>query len=112
MKKSGRKSRIFGAYYGSDIIAFIEVMNSGENFACEDSSMMNICGAYCLHEHRSKDVYRNLLNFLILTLKSEGYTRLGVDFKSFNPTASGFWLKYFTAYTNSVVRRIDDGVFN
>jgi hypothetical protein len=33
---------------------------------------------------------------------------LGVDFESFNPTASDFWLKYFTEYTHSVVRRIDD----
>jgi hypothetical protein len=36
------------------------------------------------------------------------YTRLGVDFESLNPTAYGFWLKYFDAYTHSVVRRIDE----
>lgn len=36
-------------------------------------------------------------------LKGEGYTRLGVNFESFNPTARGFWLKYFTAYTNNRV---------
>jgi len=36
------------------------------------------------------------------------YNLLGVDFESFNPTASNFWLKYFTEYTHSVVRRIDD----
>lgn len=53
-------------------------------------------------------VYQNLLDFLITTLKAEGYTCLGIDFESFNPTAYGFWLKYFNAYTNSVVRRIDE----
>jgi len=41
-------------------------------------------------------------------LKSLGYTRLGVDYESINPSGSGFWLKYFTAYTHSVVRRIDE----
>ena len=70
--------------------------------------MCNICGAFCLHEYRGKSIYQNLLNFTITKLKEEGYILLGVDFESFNPTAYGFWLKYFTAYTNSVVRRIDE----
>lgn len=33
---------------------------------------------------------------------------MDAEIQSFNPTAYGFWLKYFTAYTNSVVRRIDE----
>ena len=33
---------------------------------------------------------------------------LGVDFESLNPSGSGFRLKHFTAYTHSVVRRIDE----
>jgi len=41
-------------------------------------------------------------------LKKDGVERLGVDFESFNPTAHAFWLKYFEAYTHSVVRRIDE----
>lgn len=106
-----RKSRFFTANKCGEVIAFIEITDCGDNFACDDKSMMNICGAYCLPEHRGKGVYQNLLNFLISALKDEGYTRLGVDFESFNPTAYGFWLKYFTAYTNSVVRRIDERIF-
>lgn len=103
-----RQSRVFVARQDNKAIAFIEIMNSGENFACDDISMMNICGAYCLLEYRGKSIYQDLLNHLISVLRSEGYTRLGVDFESFNPTAYGFWLKYFTAYTHSVVRRIDE----
>ena len=61
-------------------------------------------------EHRGRRVYQNLLNFVVNTLKTEGYTRLGVDFESINPSGSGFWLKFFHAYTNSVVRRIDDRI--
>jgi len=49
-----------------------------------------------------------MLNLLLKKLKTQGYTRLGVDFESINPTAYGFWLKHFTAYTYSVVRRIDE----
>jgi hypothetical protein len=42
------------------------------------------------------------------TLSQEGYQLLGVDCESFNPTARGFWLKYFAEYTHSMVRRIDE----
>jgi hypothetical protein len=52
-------------------------------------------------------VAQNLLNFVIATLKAEGYPRLGVDFESYNPNAFGFWLKYFAVYTHGVIRRID-----
>ena len=89
----------------------MEVMDEGENFVTEISGMKNICGAFCLPEYRGKGISQSLLDFIISKLREEGYTRLGVDFESFNPTATGFWLKHFTAYTSSVVRRID-GLLN
>ncbi|MCL1998568.1 MAG: GNAT family N-acetyltransferase [Turicibacter sp.] len=107
-RAEGRKSRIFIAMKADKPIAFIEITDDGETFASEADSMMNICGAYCLPEHRGKGIVQGLLNYAINVLKTEGYESLGVDFESFNPTANGFWLKYFTAYTNSVVRRIDE----
>ncbi|MHB1151870.1 MAG: GNAT family N-acetyltransferase [Eubacteriales bacterium] len=107
-----RKSRFFIAKTHGETIAFIEITESGENFVCDDKSMLNICGAYCMPEHRGKGVYQNLLNVMITTLRNEGCKLLGVDFESFNPAAYGFWLKYFTAYTNSVVRRIDERILD
>ena len=59
-------------------------------------------------EHRGKGINQKLLSLLLQKLKIQGYTRLGVIFESFNPWGSGFWLKHFTAYTHSVVRRIDE----
>lgn len=103
-----RKSRIFIVADKEQIIGFIEVMESGENFVCDTSDMMNICGAYLMPDYRSKGVFNNFMVLLMHTLKKEGYARLGVDFESFNPTAYGFWLKHFEAYTHSVVRRIDE----
>lgn len=103
-----RNPRYFGAYYENALVAWVEIVDGGENFACDDPSMQNICGAYCDPERRGNGVFPSLVNYMITTLKSEGYTRLGVDFESFNPTAYGFWLKHFTAYTSSVVRRIDE----
>ena len=71
---------------------------------------MNICGAYCMPEYRGTGVAQSVLEEVIRVLGSEGYIRLGVDCESFNPTAVGFWSKYFQAYTHSVVRRIDENV--
>ena len=110
MEYERRKPRYFVARHKDRVIAWLETTDSGENFASDDSSVQNICGAFCLPEHRGKDVFQNLLNCAITSLKSEGYTRLGVDFESFNPTAYGFWLKYFEPYLKSVVRRIDDKI--
>lgn len=103
-----RDSRLFVAKEGVKNIAFVEVTDAGENFVTEGKTMRNICGAYCLRSYRGKGIYQNLLNYTIRKLQEEGYKLLGVDFESFNPTAYGFWLKYFTAYTKSVVRRIDE----
>lgn len=100
----------FVAKQNSIICAFLEISAFGETFVATGSRYRHITGAYCLPEHRGKGVYQNLLNFAISTLKKEGYTRLGVDFESFNPTGRGFWLKYFAAYTSGVVRRIDERI--
>lgn len=107
-KRTSEEVRYFAAKKDGQYIAYIKIDTEGENFVTEDSSMMNICGAYCNSQYRGTGIYRNLLLFLIIKLKAEGYTRLGVDCESFNPNARGFWLKYFTEYTHSVVRRIDD----
>ena len=82
----------------------------GETFAATGNSYRHINGAFCLPEHRGKGVYQNLLNYCIAALKSQGITRLGVDFESINPAAYGFWRKYFTVYTHGVVRRIDEKI--
>lgn len=103
-----RKSKLFTAEEDGKIVAFLEAADSGENFATEASDMMNVCGAYCLPQYRGRNIVQGLLNHVIKTMKNEGYTRLGVDFEGFNPTGARFWLKYFDAYTNGLVRRIDE----
>ena len=103
-----RNSRLFVAMKGQEPVAYIEITDNGENFATDQRDMQNICGAFCYPEYRGKDIVQGLLNYVISKLKVEGFNSLGVDFEGFNPNASGFWLKYFIAYTNSVVRRIDE----
>ena len=104
------KVRYFAAKIDRELCAYMEVSDQGETFVASGTLYRHITGAYCIPEHRGRGVYQNLLNYVINTLKTEGCTRLGVDFESINPSGSGFWLKYFDAYTNSVVRRIDERI--
>jgi len=98
----------FVAEHSGQIVAFIRAEQDGETFVCDMPGYLHMTGAYCLTEHRGKGLQQALLNTLIQKLKNQGYTHLGVDFESINPAAYGFWLKYFSAYTHSVVRRIDE----
>ena len=104
------QGRFFAAKTGGEICAFMEISDQGETFAASGNLYRHIMGAYCMPEHRGRGVSKNLLNYVINTLKIEGYTILGVDFESINPSGSGFWLKFFHAYTNSIVRRIDERI--
>lgn len=90
------------------LVAFIRAELDGETFIQGTPGYLHVKGAYCLPKHRGKGLNQRLLSMLIQKLKTKGYTRLGVDFESLNPTAYGFWLKYYDAYTHSVVRRIDE----
>ena len=100
--------RMFAAFDNGKPIAYIELDEEAENFVTYTPGMWNICGAYCLPEYRGKGIAQVLLAHIIRTLRAENCTLLGVDCETFNPTAIRFWSKYFTPYTTSVVRRIDE----
>ena len=108
-QRESNGDRIFVAREEEKIIAFMELSDSAETFVTEHPSMKNICGAYCLPEYRGKNIFQNLLNYVILILNHERTLYLGVDYESMNPTAYYFWRKYFKPYTCSVTRRIDGG---
>lgn len=108
LRAENRNTDVYVAELSGEIVSFIEIADEGETFITETDNMKNICGAFCLPEYRGIGVFANLLNDVISTLKQQGVTRLGVDFESYNQTASGAWNKYFTPYTHSVVRRIDE----
>ena len=100
--------RYFAVKANGEYIAYLKLADGGENFVTELPGMINICGAYCRKEFRGSNVYQNLLSYVVEVLRKEGYELLGVDCESLNPTARGFWLKYFEEYTHSLVRRIDE----
>jgi len=100
--------RYFAAKKDGEYIAYIKLAEEGENYATSVEGMVNICGAFCRKEYRGLGIVQKLLDYMIEVLQKEGYQLLGVDCESFNPTARGFWTKYFKEYTHSLVRRIDE----
>ena len=102
--------RIFVAKSTEDIIGFISIADSAENFIAECDGVKNICGAYFDEKYRGKGIAQGLLSFVRDALISEGVTHLGVDCETLNPTALGFWTKYFSPYTYSFARRIDERI--
>jgi len=105
---AGSDTRIFAAQREGELAAYLKLCASGECFASRAPDMMNVCGAAALPEVRGTGLYADLLRYVEAVLYEEGYTRLGVDYESFNPNALYFYPKHFSVYTNSVVRRIDE----
>ncbi|MDR1540097.1 MAG: GNAT family N-acetyltransferase [Clostridiales bacterium] len=101
--------RFFVARKDNETVAFLCASQAGETFLRDIPGYIHAHGAYCLPEHRGKGLLQGLLRLAVATLRDDGYKHLGVDFESINPPAYAFWLKYFDAYTHSVVRRIDEG---
>ena len=91
-----------------DILAYMKVTETGENFITRAPSMRSISGAYCLPEYRGTGLASKLLSFLCHQLEAEGFAQLGVDYETFNPCAWGFWNKFFQPYTYGLSRHIDD----
>jgi len=109
-QSTARMSRFFTASSKEKVIGYIEITGSGENFTCDDKGTINICGAYLGEEYRGRGIFDLLLSFMFKKLQQEGYQRCGVDYESFNPAADKFWTKYFTPYTYSMTRRIDERI--
>lgn len=103
-----QKARFFAALDGDKVIGHIKLSEGGESFIGDHGSVINICGAYMAEDYRGGGIYDHLLSYTVAKMADEGYSAVGVDCESFNPTARGFWLKYFTPIIFGLTRRIDE----
>jgi len=91
-------------------VGYLQVEPTGETFISHHPWVMNITGAFVADKTRGRGVGLALLAQAQNWLKEEGYPLCGVDFESINIAGSKFWNRYFTPYTFSLVRRIDERV--
>lgn len=101
---------ILAAFWKDTAVGYMAVDEEGETFVMLREDMLNICGAYVRKEFRSAGVAKQLLDAAVSMAQERGKTYLGVDYETVNPTALHFWTKYFTPYTYSYIRRIDERV--
>lgn len=105
------ETRLFAVKDQNQVIGYIAAEEEdSETFVSGYEKMANICGAFFLPEYRSKGLAAQLLEYVCQTFEKEGYEYLGVDRETMNPTALHFWTKYFTSYTYSFIRRLDERV--
>lgn len=99
----------FGLYNPDDkLIGFIDTNeDDGENFVSQGTDILNISGMFLSDDYRGKGLAKLLVDAAVEEARNLGKAVLGVDYETMNPTARGFWEKYFTPYTLSLVRRID-----
>lgn len=98
------------AFHGRTPLGYMRIEPSAETFVSEHQNVMNITGAYTVNTERKSGIGTMLLGTVQQWLLQNGYPLCGVDFESINTTGSNFWTKYFTPYTYSVVRRIDERI--
>jgi len=65
---------------------------------------IGISGAYIRPPYRGKRLAVAILEAALAAYAELGFTRCAVDFESFNPEATAFWLKHFTPVCYSIMR--------
>jgi GNAT superfamily N-acetyltransferase len=70
----------------------------------ESAGTIQINGAYMRPEYRGQGAGSALLDSALRDYQAAGFTCCAVDFESFNPEATGFWLKYFAPVAYSLMR--------
>jgi GNAT superfamily N-acetyltransferase len=81
--------------------------------ACEivrSPDTVGLSGTYVLEPYRRHGVAAGLLAEAIRWSRANGYARCSVDWESFNPSATGFWLKHFAPVCYSLVRHVESGL--
>jgi GNAT superfamily N-acetyltransferase len=98
------------AYKNGAPVGFIKIAPTAETFISDHPSVMNIKGFYVIESERKTGVGTLLFNTVQKWLLANKYPLCGVDYESINPLGSRFWMKYFTPYTYSLVRKIDERI--
>lgn len=65
---------------------------------------IGIIGAYVRPQYRGKRLAVAILAAALQDYAGRGFTRCAVDFETFNPPATAFWLEHFTPVCYSVMR--------
>lgn len=88
-------------------IGLLDANRDGNNFITNDERCHNVGDIFVIEEYRGNGIARELLRYVNDTLKEKGIERLWVEHGTANPNARGFWNKYFSTFSYTLVRDID-----
>jgi GNAT superfamily N-acetyltransferase len=108
---SDTETRLFTAEHNDSIIGIIDASKGGNSFINSDEKTVNIGDLFIRESYRGKNTAQELLRFACDKLKDEGYARIWVEHGTTNPNALRFWGKYFTPYTHTLTRQLDNEIF-
>ena len=99
-------ARLFVAEDGARIIGLILACDE-QNAILRGKDCQSIGEAFVLPAYRGGAIARSLLAYACDTLRDEGARRFWVRHGTANPTARGFWDKYFRPYSYTMTRDVD-----
>lgn len=99
--------RIFAAFNNSQLIGMIDSEPTDIEFAKTDSKAIGMGDVFIKSNYRGRGLGEALLAFANNRIKESGIDRVFVTHGTINPTARGFWDKYFVNYAYTMTRRID-----
>ncbi|MBN2075199.1 MAG: GNAT family N-acetyltransferase [Dehalococcoidales bacterium] len=99
--------RVFALFDGDRLIGMVDAEPVNYGFAAGDSEALSLGDIFIAPEYRESGLAATLLKYANDELKKDGIKRLFVTHGTINPTARGFWDKYFTNYSYMMTRRID-----
>jgi len=99
--------RIFAVFDGKRLVGMVDSEPMDWGFIKDDTEALGMGDIFIEPAYRERGIAIALLKFANERLKSSGVKRLFVAHGTINPTARGFWDKYFTNYSYSMTRWID-----
>lgn len=101
------KMRVFALFDGNRLVGMVDSEPVDYGFAEDDTEACNLGDIFIEPEYRELGLAATLLKFANDELKKDRIKRLFVVHGTVNPTARGFWDKYFTNYSYMMTRWIN-----
>ncbi|TWH78361.1 GNAT family N-acetyltransferase [Sedimentibacter saalensis] len=103
-------TRLFVAMDEGEIIGILDASCDGNCFANSDKYTINVGDLYLKSAYRGKNIAQELLQYVSNVLKKKNYKRLWVEHGTTNPNAQRFWDRYFSRFTYTLTRNIDERI--
>ncbi|SHJ76559.1 Acetyltransferase (GNAT) family protein [Anaerocolumna jejuensis DSM 15929] len=99
--------RIFAVFHNNQLVGMIDSEPTDIEFAKTDSKAIGMGDVFIKSNYRGCGLGAALLAFANNGIRESGIDRVFVTHGTINPTARGFWDKYFVNYAYTMTRQID-----